>query len=127
MQIDTNSIVEEAKDSDTVVTCTYCKQLVSGPTMKVDVSRGIIQAKGALGEHFETCSYFREYSKRLKHVAKAAAGRALHNENHVLQSQLAFGLKENDAIESCFQVSTAFTANQNEVREFMNEWKATKE
>jgi hypothetical protein len=54
--------------------------------MKVDVTLGIIQAKGAIGEHFETCSYFIDYSRRLKKVAEAAAKRALHTENHVIQS-----------------------------------------
>jgi hypothetical protein len=111
--------VEEAKDSDTVVTCIYCKQLVSGPAMKVDVTLGIIQAKGALGEHFETCSYFMDYSRRLKQVAEASAKRAMYNKNHMLQSRLTFGLKEKDVVANCLQVSTAFSENQTDTKEFM--------
>ena len=93
--------------------------------MKVDVTLGIIQAKGALGEHFETCSYFKEYSKRLHQVTEATAARALHNENHMLQSRLTFDLKAKDAVENCLKISTVFTENQNEVKDFMHEWKET--
>ena len=95
--------------------------------MKVDVTLGIIQAKGAIGEHFETCSYFIDYSRRLKKVAEAAAKRALHTENHVIQSWLTFGLQEKDVIASCLQVSTVFSEKQSEVEEFIQDWKTTED
>jgi hypothetical protein len=66
-----------------------------------------------------------EYSKRLHQVTEATAARALHIKNHILQSRLTFGLKQKDAVESCLQISTVFTENQNEVQDFMHEWKET--
>jgi hypothetical protein len=65
-----------------------------------------------------------KYSMRLKQVAEAVAVRALHK-NNVLQSRLTFDLKAKDAVENCLKISTVFTENQNEVKDFIHEWKET--
>ena len=65
-----------------------------------------------------------KYSMRLKQVAEAVAVRALHK-NNVLQSRLTFDLKAKDAVENCLKISTVFTENKNEVKDFMYEWKET--
>lgn len=51
---------------EVVTVCAYCTHEVIGPVATFKIATGIIQLEGAIYKHFTVCSYFIEYTDRLR-------------------------------------------------------------
>jgi hypothetical protein len=73
MQIDTSDM-EEKKDSDVAVICSYCNVSFIGPPHVMKINHDTFEISGALYNHWRTsCSDFNKYHMKLKSVAVHAS------------------------------------------------------